>query len=181
MTNTEKLTLLMLCDLYEHLDIKGDIDHNIVRNAISSGNLWAIDQEYHLSDDEDIPKKVHDEVNKTLFAYRCLSSSLRNLAPDDQIELQTKYDLKLENNFIQFPGYDGNNESEHHSVTQMLGTLGSYEEQSEIDKNSHQENNQDYRNLIFKMENLCYNGANRSKLNKQQLEELLALCPTYFD
>jgi len=44
--NAEKLILMMLCNIHEKLDIKGEIDPKFMRSAIQSGNLWGLEWEY---------------------------------------------------------------------------------------------------------------------------------------
>jgi hypothetical protein len=43
----EKLILVMLCELYHELKVKGDIDAKFVKSAINSGNLWGLKSRYH--------------------------------------------------------------------------------------------------------------------------------------
>src|ERR1700687_3899114 len=39
----EKLILLMLCEIQEHLKLKGETNTELVKQAIYSGNLWGLD------------------------------------------------------------------------------------------------------------------------------------------
>jgi hypothetical protein len=41
LTDSEKLTLIMLCEIYEKLGIKGELDSKFVKEAIFSGNTWG--------------------------------------------------------------------------------------------------------------------------------------------
>jgi len=182
MTPTEKLTLLMMCDLFDHLEVNGEIDSSIVREAVISGNVWAIERKYPmLLSTEDVSKDVQKRVDAALSAYRNLSHSLRKLTSDESNELKTKHNIKTHEHAIQFPGYDGNNESEYLSVTSMLGTLGLYAEQQEIDKNSHEENAGKYLKLTSALEVLKKAGHDVNKLDKSHLDEILSLCPTFYE
>ncbi|CAI2407488.1 Uncharacterised protein [Serratia liquefaciens] len=181
MTSTEKLTLLMMCDLFDHLGVDGEIDSSIVREAVDSGNTWAIERKYQFLSTEEVPKEVQKKVDSALTAYRNLSNSLRTLTPDESNELKDKHKLKIHDKHIQFPGYDGNNESDYMSVAFMLGKLGLYTEQLEIDKNSHEENVNSYDDLISALTVLKDAGHNVNKLEKPHLDEVLSLCPNFYD
>jgi hypothetical protein len=181
MTTTEKLTLLMMCDLFDHLGVDGDIDSSIVRKAVNSGNTWAIEREYQILSIEEVPIKIQKKVDSALIAYRNLSNSLRALTSAECDELKAKYKLKTHDTFIQFPGYDGNNESDYMSAASMLCTLGLYTEQQEIDKNSHEENADDYDNVISSLEVLRKAGHNINRLDRSHLDEVLSLCPCFYD
>jgi len=39
----EKLILLMLCEIQEHLKLKGDTNTELIKEAIYSGNLWGLE------------------------------------------------------------------------------------------------------------------------------------------
>ncbi len=41
LSDGEKVILLMLCEIQEHLEVKGETDTGLVKEAICSGNLWA--------------------------------------------------------------------------------------------------------------------------------------------
>ncbi|MEI9716168.1 YfbU family protein [Moellerella wisconsensis] len=177
MNKTEKLTLLMLCEIYEHLNIQGGINHKVVKSAVMSDNLWAIEREHNWLSEDEISEHIQKSVDDSLTAYRFLSSSLRNLPESDQAELIAKFNLKFEKKYIQFPGYDGNNEVEHLSVASMLRELGLYDEQLELNKNSHEENNGNYSALKLFLDG--FNSSEKLKLSKADLEEALSLCPNF--
>jgi uncharacterized protein len=46
LSDGEKLTLLMLCDLCENGNVKGEIDPEFVRSAIYSDYAWALHWKY---------------------------------------------------------------------------------------------------------------------------------------
>lgn len=180
MTSTEKLTLMMLCDIYDRLEISGEIDHSIIKEAISSGNLWAIERKHQFLTTKEIPKEIQKKVEQILCHYRLISHSLKHLPSNDSEELIKKHELVIENNHIQFPGYDGNNEGDYMDVARMLGLLGKYKEHIEVDKNSHTENVNYYEDITDKMEDFKASGVDMLKLNKSQIDELLNLCPRFY-
>jgi uncharacterized protein len=42
LTNPERLILVMLAEIYGHLDIKRQVDPAFLKEAISTGNTWGI-------------------------------------------------------------------------------------------------------------------------------------------
>ncbi len=39
---SEKLILNMLCEIYEHMGVKGAIDHKLVQRTIWGGHGWGL-------------------------------------------------------------------------------------------------------------------------------------------
>src|SRR5437879_5346738 len=60
LTDGEKLITIMLCDVFDHLKIKGNIDPKFVSSAIRGGHLWALRWELsgllhgHVDDPRDV-------------------------------------------------------------------------------------------------------------------------------
>ena len=46
LSNGERLILIMVSEIYEKLDIKGEINPALVRDAIYGDKLWALGWEY---------------------------------------------------------------------------------------------------------------------------------------
>lgn len=46
MEKIDKLNTLMLCDIIEHLKINTELDAELIRYAITSGNDWILNSEY---------------------------------------------------------------------------------------------------------------------------------------
>lgn len=93
----EKLSLIMLCDIYEKVGAS-EVDPSFVREAIMSGNSWAIEWEYPgifpTDNSEEIVSEVVDILDMWTFIEDVTSES--------------------------FDGFDGNNEGSHCSVARML-------------------------------------------------------------
>ena len=138
LSDGEKLILVMLCELYEQLRIKGDIDANFVKSAINSGNLWGLKSRYHGVFDmaEPDPKTV-SEVGNILEMWWFMELAYKRLSEADKERV-----AKEAHPFgrdVKFPGFDGNNEGDHYSIARFLvDDLGRFEGIGEKhDLNSH--------------------------------------------
>jgi hypothetical protein len=47
LSDGEKLILMMLSEIYEHLKTNGTIDHNLIRTATFGGNCWGLRWHYN--------------------------------------------------------------------------------------------------------------------------------------
>ncbi|WP_264627871.1 YfbU family protein [Candidatus Symbiopectobacterium sp. NZEC135] len=91
LTNSEKLILTMLSEIYEKLgmnDGHNEIDGNFVKSAIQKNHTWALSWKYQgiAFDEEDQPHEV-DEVVNYLDMWDFLEESAGSLSAADQAEL----------------------------------------------------------------------------------------------
>ena len=120
----ERLILLMLCEIYEHLKIKGETDTKLIKEAIFSGNIWGLEWEltgvFH---GDDCREEVVSETVDILQMWERLEQSFIHLSTGDKASLT---DLPFGDD-LRFPGFDGNNECDHISVAHFLvDTLGRF-------------------------------------------------------
>jgi len=140
-TNAEKLILVMLADLHQKLDVKGDVDPEFVKAAIYSDNLWGLDWEYSGlfgEKDEDTPNVVM-EVCDFLDMWGFLEDSWSKLSAPDKA--QVKKDAAPFGESVTFVGFDGNNEGEHISaarfLTERLNRFDSFKGRANLNAHSH--------------------------------------------
>ncbi|WP_227732085.1 YfbU family protein [Yersinia proxima] len=122
LTNPEKLTFIMLSEIYEKLGIGGDdeIDPNFVKSAIYSDNTWALDWKYggiFYEKTDPYPPEV-TEVVDILDMWVFIEESYEQLSLDEKNELAAKADLSGKH--VKFSGFDGNNETGHLSIANFL-------------------------------------------------------------
>ncbi|WP_312838448.1 YfbU family protein [Pantoea piersonii] len=147
-TQQEKLQILMLCDVYRALGIKHSYDPDIIEEAITSENYWAIDWEYqHLSSGVNNPREVKFFVD-TYDMYGILGDTYKKLSPEDKADVGSKVRFFSEENSLEFPGFDGNNEGEFMSIGRMLQKMGRFSGSDELTKNSHIEKVNSYRRML---------------------------------
>ena len=116
----DKLLFNMLCDIYEHLGIEDRLDPDLIREAVSSDNTWALAWKYEgifSSSDIETPAIVQ-EVADILEMWEILEQSFEELSPADRQLLVEKVGSFGEN--VQFFGFCHNNEPEQCQILRML-------------------------------------------------------------
>ena len=118
-TDGEKLILLMLSELYEQLDVEGEIDPGFIKSAIFSQNLWGIPWKYSgiPFESQDTPPMVK-EVLDILDMWSFIEYAYQELSEQDKEKLEK--DVHPFGKNPRFPGFDGNNESEYMNIASFL-------------------------------------------------------------
>lgn len=104
LTEAEKLILLMLADIYKSRKIKGSVDAEFVREAISSGNAWALSHKYKAQAyaSEDHASEEVEAVYDALDMWRMLEKDYK------QLNAQDKARVEQENHGpVKMDGFDG--------------------------------------------------------------------------
>ncbi len=122
LTNPEKLTLVMLSEIYEKLGISGgnNIDPNFIKEAIYSDNTWALDWKYSgiFYDKTDPNPPEVTKVVDILDMWDFIEMSYDELSTAEKSELAVKAEPFGKN--VRFKGFDGNNETEHLGIADFL-------------------------------------------------------------
>ncbi|MGP2519101.1 YfbU family protein [Pantoea ananatis] len=135
-TQAEKLQILLLCDIHEALGIQNSYDPSLIKEAVQTNNIWALEWEYQsLATDDDDPDEVR-HVCDVLDMYDILKFTYDNLSPEEQAQLANDVPHFNPAHSLTFPGFDGNNEGRLMSVAHMLAKMGRFNRQ-DITKNSH--------------------------------------------
>jgi len=133
----EKLILLMLSELYEKLEIDGEIEPDFIRSAIFSNNIWAIPWKYSgipFEDQED--PEIVKEVLDILDMWSFIEHSYEKLSKEDKAYLKKEAAPFGED--PKFPGFDGNNESSHMGTASFIvNDLDRFEQFKGRNFNSH--------------------------------------------
>lgn len=119
LTDGEKLILKMLSEIYERINVEGDIDPVLVQGAIQCGHSWALKRTYSgLFEIEERDPEIVKEVYDILTMWRHIQQSYGRLSEDDKQQLKTK--LKPLGDDLRFPGFDGHSEMAHLSVAKFV-------------------------------------------------------------
>ncbi|HCU0795760.1 TPA: YfbU family protein [Citrobacter braakii] len=146
-TQAEKLQILLLCDIHEALGIKNSFDADLIREAVSTNNTWAIEWESQsLSTNEDTPDDVKF-VCDVLDMYDFLAFTYRNLEEEEKKQLYETVRYFDGDDSVTFPGFDGNNEGRLMSIAYMLKKLNRFNKQ-DITKNAHMPTIDIYRRML---------------------------------
>ena len=133
----EKLILIMLCEIYEHLKIKNGTDAKFVQEAIYSGNLWGLEWKFPgIFDQIEPDPEVITEVTSILEMWSVIEASYKQLSAGDKAQIEKE--AAPAGKFVEFPGFDGNQEPWHLNVAVCLvQDLGRFAEFKSRDLNSH--------------------------------------------
>lgn len=135
--DSEKLILLMLCDLYEKNNVVGDIDHNFVRDAIYDHQSWAIPWRFSgiPFNDQETPVKVKTVLD-ILEMWRVIEYSYSEFNSEEKTKVAEDASPFGRNPL--FRGFDGNNETDFLVAADfIINKLGRFEEFKGRDLNSH--------------------------------------------
>ncbi|WP_090944431.1 YfbU family protein [Azotobacter beijerinckii] len=117
LTDGEKLITLMLCELYDKLQMNSEIDPDFLRTAIYTGNEWSLAWKYPgiPFEDQKDPEQLK-EILDILDMWEHVELSYDQLSPEDK----TTLDALPFGKKPRFFGFDGNNEAEYIGITSIL-------------------------------------------------------------
>lgn len=133
LTPAERLTTLLICDLYREPDDR-QFDPEIIEEAIFGGHEWALPWLY--SQLEAGPAKVPamaSEVMDVLEMWTDVEDSIAALGDAERAELIGG----AEGVWAKFPGFDGNGEHRERSTALFLIKTGRWERFAGRELNSH--------------------------------------------
>lgn len=172
LTNGERLITLMLCELYDKLDVVGEVDPDFLRTAIYTENEWSLAWKY-----PGIPFKSEDEppelreVLDILEMWSFIETSYAELGQDEKNLLLTR--TQPFTTAPRFPGFDGNNEAEYISISSILiDQLDRFQDFSGRDLNAHMPTLGTYRRMLAKFREV--REGNWDLLDVDELESVLA-------
>lgn len=119
LSDGEKLILSLLGDLVQHAKAKTDLDPDFIASAVMGGHYWALKWElggllHDHEDGEETVKEVVDVLDMWTFLERGYDSLSKK--EKERVEKEATPFGKT----VKFPGFDGNNESEHYSIARFL-------------------------------------------------------------
>ena len=144
----EKLIISMLCELYKHLKIDGDLDPLFVEEALHSGHYWALRWQYPgLFDREaDSIETVHEVVD-VLSMWRSLEQAYAGLSEKDKDRV--KQEAEPFGDDVVFRGFDGNEETEYLIIARfMIDKLKQFTHFGGRDLNSHMLSIERHRRMV---------------------------------
>lgn len=115
----EKLILLMLSEIYDKLELKGEVEPDFIRSAIFSDNIWSIPWKYVgiPFESQDTPLIVK-EVLEVLDMWSFIERSYNLLSEENKAFVKREAQPFGDN--PKFPGFDGNNETDHMGAVSFL-------------------------------------------------------------
>ena len=168
LSDGEKLIIEMLCEIYQHMGIKGEIDSQFVQKTIFGGQYWGLKWQYPgiFHDHEDSESTI-SEVCDILDMWSFIEDGYEKLSSEDKSRLKKKA-IPFE-----FHGFDGNNESEHYGIARFLiDHLDRFQSFKGRDLNSHHPSIDGYRRMLSVFEPMRATLAN-SSLGASAIMEIL--------
>lgn len=173
-SNTEKLIIAMLCDVMRQQDSETELDPDFIQDSINGGYGWAITWKYHglLSDEADETPPEVSEVCDILTMYSVLKSSFDQLIDTDKEAVIAE--TSISDAGIRFPGFDGNNETDHMVVARVLiDELDRYTELKGHSYNSHSKTLPKYRRQCAEYDKAMDTTSFGQPLSKESIIKIL--------
>jgi uncharacterized protein YfbU (UPF0304 family) len=158
----ERLILLMLCEIKEHLKLKDGTDTELVKEAIYSGNIWGLDWGmpgvFHGSE---TPESVVTEMVHILAMWQRLEESFNSLTTEEKEWLAKESDLGKD---VKFYGFDGNSQIEVLYISAarfMVDHLDRFQNFKGRDFNAHMPTLEAYRRMLPVFEPILHQVLNK--------------------
>jgi uncharacterized protein YfbU (UPF0304 family) len=118
-SGAETVIATMLGEIHRHLKIENGIDPNFVQAAVTQGHSWALKRKYSglFPNRHDRPAAVL-EVIDILEMWWLIETGYKTLSAADKARIAK--DAAPSGSPVEFPGFDGNNEREQASITDVL-------------------------------------------------------------
>ena len=171
-TSGEKLIVSMLCDLFRQLQVDASaIDRKLVEKATVGGHTWALEWEHGGMFTESINEQVPFEVTEILNMWWTIEWSYDQLSEEERVDLEG--DSGTGRDRFMFGGFDGNEETQHYSVAEvMIGVLGRFRQFKDRDLNSHYPSLHRHRNMLVLYETMKESLAGMKPLTAGQIAQL---------
>lgn len=105
LSHGEKLTIWMLCDLFEALKVKSDLDPKFLKSAIVGGQLWALNWKYGgIFDAVTTDRAAVTTVINILDMWRFIESAIGKMNKRQKETLVAETGLSIAH--FKFPGFD---------------------------------------------------------------------------
>lgn len=132
----EKLILVMLADLYKALKVKGEIDPDVVTEAIFNNQMWSLRWEMTgiFAGDEPSDEMVRETAD-IMSMWREIEFAYERLDAADKARLEAAVPYTGKN--PKFEGFDGNNDKQHGIANHLVNRMGRFEEFKGRSLNSH--------------------------------------------
>jgi hypothetical protein len=144
----EKFITLMLCEVYKHLKIKGEINPKFVETTLHGGHYWGLSWQYPgIFHGEEKKDETVKEVVDVLDMWSFMERGFCALSANEKARVAKE--AAPFGGDVRFRGFDGNNEGAHLSVACFLiNELDRFSEFKGRDLNSHWHSIDGYRRML---------------------------------
>jgi uncharacterized protein len=169
LSDGEKLILMVLADMYRHLEIRGEFDPDFISTTISGGHLWGLRWKYtHIPfEKSENPPEVGETVD-ILDMWSFLEESYGKLSPADN----QKVEKEANRTSVRLFGFDANNEDHYFIARYLIEQLDRYPSFRGRDLNSPSPRIDGYRRMYRVFEPIRPTLVDRS-LNADEIVKVL--------
>jgi uncharacterized protein YfbU (UPF0304 family) len=169
LSDGEKLVLMVLADMYKHLEIKGEFDPDFISTTISGGHLWGFRWKYtHIPfEPSENPPEVSETVD-ILDMWSSLEESYGKLSPADN----QKVEKEANRTSVRLFGFDANKEDHYFIARYLIEQLDRYPSFRGRDLNSPSPRIDGYRRMYRVFEAIRPTLVDRS-LNADEIVKVL--------
>jgi uncharacterized protein YfbU (UPF0304 family) len=142
----EKLILVMLCDIYKALNLKGEIDLDALRSSIRGGK--ELDPEANgTSHNGHDREKVAAEVGEILAMWSAIEKGYKHLSVEEKREVEAGAGPLGRG--VRFSGFDDDAEGEYRETANVLiETMGQFERFQGRNLSAHMPALEGYRRML---------------------------------
>lgn len=148
LTDGEKLIVVMLCDVYKALNLKGSVDPDFVSSSVLSGNFqelkWELDGIFR---DHEERNKAVTEVGEILDMWSAIERAYKRLTVEEKREVEAGAGPLGRG--VRFSGFDDNTENEHREIAHFfIEKMGRFERFQGRALNAHMPSLEGYRRML---------------------------------
>ena len=171
LSDGEKLILFMLSEIYQRLEVNGDVDAELVSEALTSGQYWAISSKHSWLLEWDNPKEgVLRETMEIMTMWSVIESAYNKLTDDEKAYISKQTDLSSSS--FEFRGFDLNHEGDHYGIADFaVRKMNKFAVFAGRNMNSHSRSIDWYRRMYAKYQEVSSVSVN----GKLGVDELTAI------
>jgi uncharacterized protein YfbU (UPF0304 family) len=114
----ERLIIVMLCDIYKSLNLKGAIDPEFVRSSILSGQFNQLKRLLESGGNEERNNGAAEEVGRILEMWSSIERGYKRLTCEEKDQVEAEAGPLGRG--VRFSGFDIDSETEHHQAAYFL-------------------------------------------------------------
>ncbi|MFH5067047.1 hypothetical protein ACHHY8_01590 [Enterobacter cloacae complex sp. 2024EL-00215] len=142
-----KLSVFMMCDLFDHFDLRNGYDTELIRTAISTNHLWALEVAYPgLLNEFEVPEETVF-INETACLFKKLQRTYHTFSDSEKDKLFTAIPNFSLTHDLAFQGFDSISERNMLDVSKILTLLG-YHSDMDLTKETYNATTQRYTRML---------------------------------
>ena len=115
LSDGEKLILMMLCDIYKALNVKGDVDPELVRSSINGNKRWLADK---IANDDGVRNGPAEEVGQILEMWSAIERGYKRLSAEEKDQVEAEAGPLGRG--VRFSGFDDDTEYVYRNAARYL-------------------------------------------------------------